>query len=105
MNFRTVKGQVLILISLLYFTAGVVLFFINARNDCKLWFGKNLDGYTGIVMLVSALFGVAAIFVFKLLRRGIKDLKIGRLQASLQRVDKIEKTQAKAPKQTPNEGT
>jgi hypothetical protein len=102
MNFRTVKGQVLILVCGLYFAAGVVLFFINAKNPCDLWFGKNLDGYTGIVMLISALFGMAAIFVFKLLRRGVKDLRIGRLQTSLQRVDRIEKNQAQASKQTPD---
>lgn len=103
MNYRTIKGQVLILVCGFYFAAGVVLFFINAKNPCELWFGKNMTGYTGVVMLISALFGIAAIFVFKLLLRGVKDLKIGRLQASLQRVDRIEKTQSQPPKQTPNQ--
>lgn len=106
MNFKTLKGQVLILICGLYFAAGVVLLLTNARNYCKLWFGSNIEGkYTGIVMLVSAVFGVLAIFMFKLLLRGIKDLRIGRLQASLQRVDKIEKpqTSSQASRQTPGE--
>lgn len=103
MNYRTIKGQVLILICGLYFTAGFVLFFTNAKNPCALWFGKNVDGYTGIVMLISALFGIASIFVFRLLLRGVKDLRIGRLQASLQRVNQFDKAQTQATKQTPSE--
>ena len=103
MNYRTIKGQILILVCGLYFAAAVVLFFTNAKNPCALWFGKNVDGYTGVVMLFSALFGVAAIFVFKLFLRGVKDLKIGRLQASLQRVNQIERPQPQASKQNPNE--
>ncbi len=103
MNYRTIKGQVLILICGLYFAAGVVLFFTNAKNSCALWFGKNVEGYTGVVMLISALFGIASIFVFKLLLRGVKDLRIGRLQASLQRVNQFDKAQAQTTKQTPSE--
>jgi uncharacterized protein HemY len=104
MNYRTLKGQVLILVSGLYFIVGILLALSNARNVGDLWwFGKNLHVNISLVMLVSAIFGVVAIFVFKLLLRGIKDLKIGRLQASLQRVDKIEKTQSQPSGKTPDE--
>lgn len=103
MNFRTIKGQVLILVCLVFFAAAVVLFLTNIKNECAVWCGKNLEASTGMVMLISALFGAVAIFVVKLLVRGVKDLKIGRLQARLQRVDRIEKTQPQASKPEPKE--
>ncbi|MBN1941914.1 MAG: hypothetical protein JW849_01340 [Phycisphaerae bacterium] len=101
MNWKTFKGQALILVCGLFFAAGVVVFFTNVKNSCDLWFGKNLSGSTGMVMLISAVVGMATIFVFKLLLRGVRDLRIGRLQASLRRVDKMGKIQAQAPKQPP----
>ncbi|MBN1555665.1 MAG: hypothetical protein JXA11_13050 [Phycisphaerae bacterium] len=102
MNFRMFKGQVLILLSGLYFILGILLVLSNARNEGALWwFAKNMQANMSLVMIISAAVGMAAIFVFKLLLRGVKDLRIGRLQASLQRVEKIEKNQT--AKQPPKE--
>lgn len=92
MNWKTLKGQLLILFSGLFFLAAGVLFLTNIRNGCDLWFGQNLHGSTGMVMLFSALVGGAVMFMFRLLVRGVRDLRIGRLQASLQRINRMDRT-------------
>lgn len=97
MNWKTMKGQILILASGLFFAIGILLVLSNARNEGELWwFAKNTKANMSLVMLVSVLVGVGAIFMFKVLLRGIRDLKIGRLQSSLQRVNKIDKAQEKS---------
>ncbi len=102
MNWKTCKGQVLIFLGGVYFLAGIVLALLNMKNYCD-WtlYGAIQYGHSvGAIMLISAGLGAVAVFVLKGLLRGVRDLRQGRVQTKLKRVDEWGKTRQKnAPSQ------
>jgi hypothetical protein len=97
MNWKMIKGYAAIGLSGLFLAACVIVFLSNARQDCRLWFfGKGYEAYISIVMLVSAVVGVVAVFMTKLLIQGIKNLRAGRRDAQLKKVGQLEKAARKA---------
>lgn len=99
MKWNLVKGYVFVVIAGLYGLVAAVLVLTNIRNDCQLWFGQNLTGRTGAVMLGGAAGGILLVFVVKLLVRGIRDLRRGHAQQKLQRLEAMEKQQQASSKE------
>jgi uncharacterized integral membrane protein len=96
MNWKMIKGYVAIILGGLFLAACVIVFLSNARQGCQVWFfGKGCDAYVSIVMLASAVVGVVAIFMAKLLFHGIRNLREGRRDAQLRKVDQLEKANRK----------
>lgn len=103
MKWNLVKGYVFVVLAGLFGLVATVLVLTNIKNECQLWFGQNMTGQTGVVMLASALAGVVLVYVVKLLIRGIRDLRRGHVQQKLQRLEQIDKEKKKqASSETPS---
>ena len=100
MTAKGIKGYVLVTLTGLYMVAAVVLVLLNIKNTASVWFGQNLDGSTGWIMIYSALVGFAFYWAIKWMFTGIKGIRAGITQDKINRVGKLEKLAKSQPAPT-----
>ena len=93
-KWNSIKGYVLVVISGLFFLAGGVLVIGNIKNShFNMWlFWTILDSKSvGVALLIAGGVGVVAAWMFKLLVRGVRDIRRGRRETRIDSIGKIEK--------------
>ena len=96
-RWNSIKGYVLVVISGLFFLASGMLVIGNMKSHLNMWlFWTILDSNNlGVALLIAGCVGVVAVWMFKLLTRGVRDIKRGRGLAAIDKINKLEKTQNK----------
>ena len=97
-RWKSIKGYVLVVISGLFFLAVAMLVIGNIKNYYfNLWcFWTILYSQSvGVVLLITAGVGVVALWMFKLFVRGARDIRRGRREAVIDKIDQLEKAQSK----------
>ena len=92
-KWNSIKGYVLVVISGLFFVAAGILAISNIGNYCDLTFFWTIlhSRSIGVVMLISAGVGIVAVWMFKLLVWGVRDIRRGRRETKIDSIGKIEK--------------
>lgn len=97
MRFKTVQGYVLVVVVGLLIAAGAILVILQWGNTANFsLYGKNMVYNTAGVVIGSMIAGVVLIPLLKLFFHGIKDIRSGRMQEKVDRIDELEKQQRKA---------
>ncbi len=97
-KWNSVKGYVLVVISGLFFLAVAMLIIGNIKNyHFNLWcFWTILYSQSvGVVLLITAGVGIVAVWMLKLLVRGVRDIMRGRKAAVIDKIAQLEKAQSK----------
>ncbi len=92
-KWNSIKGYVLVVISGLFFVAAGILAISNIGNYCDLTFFWTIlhSRSIGVVMLISAGVGVVAVWMFKLLVWGVRDIRRGRRETKIDSIGQAEK--------------
>lgn len=99
MRFKTFPGYVLVVLIGLLLIAGGILIVLQWGNSATFsLYGKNMEYNTGLVVLFSLVAGVVLIPLLKVFFYGLRDIRRGRMQESVDRVEKLDKQQQQAAK-------
>ena len=98
-RWNSIKGYVLVVISGLFFLGAGILVASNLGNSCDLTFYWTIlhSQSIGVGLLIAAGVGIVAVWMLKLLVRGVRDIKRGRGLAAIDKINKLEKAQNKKP--------
>ena len=100
MNWNYIKGYVLTVLGGLYLIAVGLMVVLNLKNYCD-WsfYGAIQYGQSiGVIMLCSAVAGILTVFVVKMFIWGLKDIRRGRRDLALRKVNQLEKAQKQQAK-------
>ena len=105
MNWNYIKGYVLTVVGGLYLIAMTLMVVLNLKNYCD-WslYGAIQYGQSiGVIMLCSAVAGILTVYVVKLFIWGLKDIRRGRRDQALRKVNQMGKAQKQQEKDTPEQ--
>ncbi|GEM_PF-1879790 len=92
LNWNYMKGYMMTVLGGVYLLAAVLMIVLNLKNQCN-WslYGAIQYGQSiGLIMLCSAGAGVATVFVVKRFIWGIRDVRRGRRDEALRKIDKLD---------------
>ena len=96
-KWNSIKGYVLVVVSGLFLLAAGILVISNIGNSCDLtcyWTILHSQSI-GVALLIAGGVGVVAVWMLKLLVRGVRDIKRGRKAAAIDKINQLEKAQSK----------
>jgi uncharacterized membrane protein len=104
MHLKTLQGYVAVVVIGLLLAAGVVLVILQWGNSAAFsLYGKNTTYNTALVVLGGVIAGVALIPLLKMFFHGIGHIRRGRQDERIDRVNKLEKEQRKAQRESSSE--
>ncbi len=95
MSWNYIKGYVLTVVGGIFLLMVVLMVVLNLKNPCD-WslYGAIQKGQSiGIIMACSAVAGILTVFVTRMFIWGLKDIRRGRRDLALRKINKLEKVQ------------